>query len=99
MKKTFVLSHPKIKVARLFDAAKHEAKKYIKREQKKTLPEGADYWDFDCKYGRNQDEAHVIHVSQINKSIEEAEKEELGSFYLEIIAKPAVRTKKESPDA
>lgn len=97
MKKTFVLSHPKIKVARLFDAAKHEAKKYIKRERNKDLPEGADYWDFDCKYGPTQDEAYPIHISQINKSIEEAEKLELASFYLEILAKPAKRTAKD-PD-
>ena len=51
MKKTFVMTHPKIKVARLLEAAKHDVKKYIKREQKKELPENVDYWDFDCKYG------------------------------------------------
>ena len=98
MKKTFVLTNPKIKTDRMLEAARRDIKKYIKREQNKPLPENVDYWDFDCKYGHNQDEAHVIHVSQINKSIEEAEKEELASFYLEIIAKPAVRTKKESSD-
>ena len=46
MKKKFVLSHPKLKVARLIEAAKHDVK-YIKRERKKKLPEDVDYWDFD----------------------------------------------------
>ena len=32
MKKTFKLTHPKIKVPRLFEAIKHEVKKYIREE-------------------------------------------------------------------
>lgn len=91
MKKTFVISHPKIKTARLFEAAKHDAKKYIKRERNKKLPEGADFWDFDCKYGHTEQEAKVIHMGDIGQCIDEAEKLNLESFYLEIMAKPAVR--------
>ncbi len=91
MKKTFVLSHPKIKLARLFDAAKHDAKKYLKRERKKALPSDMDFWDFDCKFGLTEEDAKVIHLGDINKSIDEVEKQGLNSFYLEIIAKPAQR--------
>ncbi len=91
MKKTFVLSHPKIKLARLFDAAKHDAKKYLKRERKKALPSGMDFWDFDCKFGLTEEDAKVIHLGDINKSIDEVEKQGLNTFYLEIIAKPAQR--------
>ncbi len=94
MKKTFVMIHPKIKVARLFEAAKHDVKKYIKREQKKELPENVDYWDFDCKYGHTEQTAKIIHISEINKYIDEAEKLKLGSFYLEILVKEGHRTKK-----
>lgn len=93
MKKTFVISHPKIQIPRLFEAAKHEVKKYIRRERNKKLPDGADFWDFDCQYGNTQEEAKVIHLSEINKYIDEAERLELVSFYLEILAKPAIRTK------
>lgn len=95
MKKTFALTHPKIKLARLIEAAKYEVKKYLKRERNKSLPEGVDYWDFDCKYGHTEQEAKVIHLSQINKSMDEAEQQKLESFYLEILAKPGYRTKKE----
>ncbi|MCN4145079.1 MAG: DUF6172 family protein [Thiohalomonas sp.] len=72
MKKTFAFIHPKIKLARLIEAAKYEVKKYLKRERNKSLPEGVDYWDFDCKYGHTEQEAKVIHLSQINKSMDEA---------------------------
>ena len=51
MRKTFQLSHPKIKLARLVEAINHDVKKYIKRERNKQLPEDVDFWDFDCKYG------------------------------------------------
>jgi len=94
MKKTFSLSHEKIKTPRLVDSIKHDVKKYIRRERKKQLPEGADFWDFDCKYGHTEETAEVVHLSTINKHIDEAEKLELKSFYLEIMAKSAIRTKK-----
>lgn len=94
MKKTFSLHHEKIKQPRLVDAIKHEVKKYLRRERNKQLPKGADYWDFDCKYGSAKDYAEVIHVSQINKSIDDAVAKGLDSFYLEILAKTGHRTPK-----
>jgi hypothetical protein len=95
MKKTFVLSHPKIKLPRLVDAIKHEVKKYLKRERNKSIVEGADFWDFDCRFGVDKDSAEVIHLGSINKHIDEAEKNELESFYLEILAKPGFKNQAE----
>jgi hypothetical protein len=95
MKKTFKLTHEKIKIPRLFDAIKHEVKKYIKRERRRALPENADFWDFDCRFGADEASSKVIHVSEINKSISWAESEQLKSFYLEIMAKPCTRNKPE----
>jgi hypothetical protein len=92
MKKTFLLTHKTIKPPRLIDAIKHEVKKYIKRERNKKLPDGADFWDFDCKYGHTKEVADVVHLSALNKCIDDAAQHELESFYLEIIAKPANRT-------
>jgi len=91
LKKTFVLSHPKINLARLVESIKYDIKKYIKRERNKKLPEGVDYWDFDCKFGHCEDVAETIHISTINKHIDEAERLELESFYIEVMVKPAVR--------
>ena len=93
MKKTFNLTHKKIKLPRLVDAIKHEVKKYLKRERRKTLPEDADYWDFDCRFGVDEESSEVIHVSEINKSISWAESEKLDSFYLEVMVKPCSRTR------
>ncbi len=93
MKKTFKLTHEKIKLPRLIDAIKHEVKKYLKRERRRQLPEDADYWDFDCKFGVDEASAEVIHVSEINKKISWAEAEGLESFYLEILVKPCQRIK------
>lgn len=91
MRKTFSLSHEKIKTPRLVDSIKHEVKKYLKRERNKTLPPDADFWDFDCKYGNTKEEAESVHLSTLNKHIDSAHQQELESFYIEILAKPGFR--------
>jgi len=99
MKKTFKITHPKIKPARLIEAVRCDVRKYIERERNKKLPEGVDFWDFECKFGPTAEESKVIHVGDIGKSIDEAEEQQLESFYLEIIAKPGHRIKKPKSDA
>ena len=91
MKKTFKLTHPKHKRPRLVEGVRHEVKKYLKRERNKKLPDGVDYWDFDCRFGHTEEEARVIHLSEISECISEVDKEELTSFYLEILVKEGVR--------
>lgn len=91
MKKTFELTHPKIKPARMVDAIKHDIKKYVKRERNKKLPLDTDYWDFDCKFGDTEDVAEVIHLSAINKAIDASVESGALRFYVEIIAKAQVR--------
>jgi hypothetical protein len=57
MKKTFQLQvegkHPE----RLLEAIKHDIRKYLKRERRRDVPEGADFWDFDCKFGLTEEAA------------------------------------------
>ena len=98
MKKTFVLTHPKIKYPRLIEGAKHDIRKYIKRERRRTLPDWADFWDFDCRFGDCETEAKRIHLAELEECINEAEKRQRTSFYVEVLAKPACRTKKSTPD-
>jgi len=98
MKKTFKLTHPKIKRDRLIEAVKSDVRKYLKRERNKTLPEGADFWDFDCKFGHTAEEAQEIHVSELPKLIEATKETDLESFYVEILANPCRRTKKPTPE-
>lgn len=93
MKKTFQLSHKTLNKDRLVDSIRNEIRKYIKRERKRALPEGADYWDFDCRFGADEEISDVIHLSEIDKSINWAVEDQLDSFYLEILAKPGYRNK------
>jgi hypothetical protein len=93
MKKTFKLTHPKIKVPRLVEAIKYEVRKYLQRERRKPLPPGVDFWDFDCRFGADETSSEVIHVADINQAISRAEEEQLESFYLEILAKPGLRNR------
>ena len=99
MKKTFELTHPKIKYARLVEAAKHDVRKYLKRERRRELPDEVDFWDFDCKFGDTEADAKGIHLSEINKCIDAAEAKNSTSFYVEILAKPGHRSKKTDGDA
>jgi len=94
MKKTFKLTHPKINAPRLVVTIKHEVRKYLRRERRKNLPDDVDFWDFDCRFGFDEASSDVIHVTEIDKSIDKAASKQLESFYLEILAKPGRRTKK-----
>ena len=87
MKKTFKLDHPKIKVPRLVDSVKHDIKKYLKKQRKKPLPTGANYWDFDCKFGQSEELAIEIPLSSLTKSIDELVDNNIMTIYVEITEK------------
>ncbi|MEE9368763.1 MAG: DUF6172 family protein [Pontiella sp.] len=93
MKKTFQLTHPKIKYPRMVDSVKNDIRKYIKRERRKDLPTGIDFWDFNCKFGDTEADAKVIHLTEIDKYITDIQARELTSLYVEVLAKEGVRAK------
>ena len=47
MRKTYPLHIDGRHPDRVLDAVKHDVRKYLKRERRRDLPEGADFWDFD----------------------------------------------------
>ena len=96
MKKLFPLTHPKIRPARLVDSIRAEMNKYIKRERNKKLPDGVDFWDFDCKVGASMETATDTHVSAVSKAIGDILDAGNEAVYLEIESKPVKRTKKAS---
>ena len=69
MKKTFPLEVPGKKAPRVIDSIKHEVRKYLKRERRKTLPKGVDFWDFFCLVGQDNTHAENTHIAAINKKI------------------------------
>lgn len=94
MKKMFKLTAPNKKPERQADSVKYEVKKYIKRERRKTIPEGFNHWEFDCKIGNNQDEASTIKTNEINSTIDsfvESGKEEI---YIEVLSRATQRPAK-----
>lgn len=94
MKKNFKLNDEKLVKERHVDAIKHEINKYIARERRKKLTDGVDFWDFDCRFGVSENDAEVIHLSEINKKIDQIVLKDAESFYLEILAKTGKRTAK-----
>ena len=53
-----------------------------------------DFWDFECQYGANAEEALPVHLSQLSVAIDQSVANELDSFYVQIVAKEAKRTRK-----
>jgi hypothetical protein len=94
MKKTFPLTHPKMQPARLVDSIRAEVNKYIKRERKKKLPEGRDFWDFDCKVGSTAETAEPLHLTAISQAIGQVLEAGSETCYVEIVSKPVKRLKK-----
>ncbi|MFD2257473.1 DUF6172 family protein [Luteolibacter algae] len=93
MKKSFPLTSPNHKPARVVESVKAEIRKYLKRERRKTLPEDVDFWDFDCRAGKAPETAEAVHVSELTKPIDIAAQEGWEAVYIEILAKPGRRTK------
>lgn len=91
MKKTISLTHPRHAPPQALAAVKNTLRKYLKRERGKELPEGSDYWDFDCKVGRDEASATAAHVEELIPRIDGLANEGAQAVYVEILARPATR--------
>ena len=98
MKKTFKLHVEGKNNDRVLEAIKHEVRKYVKRERRKTLPKGVDYWAFDCKFGVTAEIAEELRLSEITKKMDEVVVAGGDSFYVEILAMHGIRKPREEGD-
>lgn len=98
VKKTFKLDIEGKHRDRVLDATKHEIRQYVKRERRKTLPEGVDFWDFDCNFGTSADNAQSVHFATLTALIDAVAKEGGHQFYLELLAKPGHRSARPATD-
>jgi hypothetical protein len=94
MKKTFPLNVPGHQPPRVVESIKNDVRKYIKRERRKPLAEGVDFWDFNCKVGQGEAEPETKHVEEIVAAIDQAAAAECASVYIEILATPGHRKSK-----
>ena len=92
MKKTYALNIEGKNRDRLLDAAKHDIRKYVKRERARALPAGVDFWDFDCKLGADQASAAELHFASLVTSVDALAKEGASTFYVEVVTKHGHRS-------
>lgn len=85
MRKTYPLQAEGRHPDRVLDAVKHDVRKYLKRERRRPLPEGVDFWDFECKFGLTAEDAQTVHLSAVIPAIDAAAKEQVAQVYVEII--------------
>lgn len=95
MKRTYSLVHPKIKPARLIDAARHDIKKFLKKERNKPTGRHVPFWDFEVKFGQSEQETEIIALSEINQYMDKAEADGQSQFYVEITTISGVKVIKE----
>jgi hypothetical protein len=91
MKKTYPLAIEGKNADRVLEATKNDIRKYIKRCRAAKLPEGVDFWDFDCKVGADAAAAQSVHVAQVTKPVDEVAQAGHASVYVEIMAKAGQR--------
>ena len=94
MRKTFLLNIEGKNRDRLLDAAKHDIRKYVKRERSRPLPAGVDYWDFDCKFGISEAAAAEVHFATLMGSMDTVASEGGDQFYVEVVTRHGHRSAK-----
>lgn len=94
VKKTYLLRIEGKNTERLLEAAKHDIRKYLKRERAKDLPKGVDFWDFDCQVGTDADQTQAVHTAALMTQIDSLVQNGAAQFYVEVLAKPGVRSHK-----
>ncbi|MGB6221116.1 DUF6172 family protein [Haloferula sp.] len=94
MKKSFPLTDPKHQPERVVASIKNDVRKYVKRERRKELPEGVDFWDFACKVGKDEATPEACHLEEVVKAIDAVANSGGTSVYVEIIATPGVRNRR-----
>lgn len=94
MKKTFPLQLPGKADQRVLEAIKGDVRKYFKREKRKPLTTGVDFWDFACKVGAGRAEPESKHPAEVVPAIDAAAKSGATAVYVEILAIPGHRMKK-----
>ncbi len=95
MKKRFQLQVENKNPDRLLEAIKHEIRKYIKREKRKPLLEGVDYWRIECRFAKEGEELKDIKFEELMRHIDEAAAEGCVGFELEIYSTKGLKINKD----
>ena len=98
MKKIFHLQQENKHPDRVLESIKYEIRRYLKRERKKKLPDNAVFWDFDCRFGQNSEEASSLPASGIISALDKANEDKWSQCYIEIIAKASFKARSDEEE-
>lgn len=90
------MTKPPHQPARVVESIKSQVRKYLKRERRKDLPKDADFWDFVCRVGQNQELAKAAHVEEVIPAIDAASSEGWSEIYIEVLSKARKRNKRKT---
>ena len=91
MKKTFPVTAPGKDAARVRDKIRHEINKYVRREQRKTLPEAAGRWQFTCRLGTSEADAQAWELKELGRAIDALAAEGATHVFVDIAASAVAR--------
>ena len=94
MKQSFQLDLPGREPARWLDASKHTVRKYVARQRRANLPEGADYWDFACRFGSTEQDSVEVHLATLISLMDAAAARGDKCFFVSIRGQAAVRARR-----
>lgn len=91
MRQTFPFANPRHKPPQALAALKSRIRKYIKRERGKSVPEGVDFWDFNCRIGKEESAAAPVSIEDLIPRLDAIAAGGSSHVYVEILAKPGKR--------
>ena len=97
MKKTFPLHAPGKAAPRVIEAIKHDVRKYVKRERAKSLPEGFEQWEFNCKVGTSAATAEAKTLNDVAAAIDAVALAGGTEVYVEVLAVAGHRAPRVTP--
>ena len=89
MKKIYELTATNKEPARVIEFIKNDIRKYIKREKRKDLPEGSDFWKIHCKIGQDVNSVEEIRFEDIMHNISALAQKDWDSCYIELESQTA----------
>jgi len=91
MRKTYALRPEGKHPDRVLDAVKHDIHRYIRRERRRALPAGADFWAMDCRFGADKDTAQPLPDTELIAQLDALARLGAAQCYVEVLARPAQR--------
>jgi len=86
LKKTFKLRESEQNSDRILEKIKHQLRKYLRREKKKTIKDLNGFLDFECRFGKDENSSKEVTFNDIIKLLDKAKEDDWNECYIEIIA-------------